>query len=352
MRKIGTAVLALILLVIIALPATVTFVNAQTNREAEENLVEAAEKAGNQVQALIANVYADPNATQKIEGANLTSQFESYVAQYQNEGVTKLAQAKEALTRGDYSAASELSLYALGVFRSTFSALQATLKAAGANTDSGFKNQELLDAINRDLQRVENLAWTVTANASQNTLQAIDDANKTLLEAKTALLNGQADYAQAQYIEAKQFITQIYQCLKIQAEESNTWRLNEYCQRFMQQIQERFAYGKQNGIDFSSALSAKGYQSEAQFMQALQTKIMNAQNQGDIQNALQECEAVSQMVQQMQQSLDQEISSQQQNQQSPNATSGSGGSGGDNSEGSGAGDAQGGNGASGSKGGK
>ncbi len=345
MRNARTATLTVILLAIITLAAAATFANAQTNHQTEEKLVEVAQRAGNQIQTLITNVYADPEAVQKIENANLTSQFENNVTQYQNEGLTKLTQAQEALSKADYSAASDSALAALEVFRNTYSNLEGIMDAAGIASDSSASSQQLLDAIDRELQRIGTLKEILLTNASQNILQTLDDANKTLLQAKTSALNGQTADAQAQFVEAKQAIAQIYTYLKTQAEQSNTWRLNEFCQRLMRQIQERFAYGKQSGVDFSGALAAKGYQSEKQFIQALQTKIMNAQSQGDIQNAIADCESIGQMVQQMQQSLNQEISSQQQNQSAANG-SGTGGEGAN----SGSSGAQGSNGAGGSSG--
>ncbi|MGD6850587.1 MAG: hypothetical protein ACQCN6_00840 [Candidatus Bathyarchaeia archaeon] len=309
-----TAALALLLLAIITFPVVLTFANAQTSHTVEEKLVTLAQEAGDQVQTLIAKVYADPNATQKIENANLTNQFEGNATLYQNEGLAKLSNAQQALANSEYSTASDFALQALEVFRNTYSSLQAILETAGVPSDASISNQGLLDAIERELQRVEMLKEILPTNTSQDVVSLLENAKAKLLEAKTSALNGEIDTAQTQFVEAKQFITQIYQYLKTEAQQSNTWRLDGYCQKLQQQIQERFSYGKQNGIDFTAALAAKGYQSETQFMQALQAKIQNAQSQGDIQNAIQECESISQMVQQMQQSLNQEINSQQHNQ--------------------------------------
>ncbi len=320
-----TAALALILLAIIAFPVVLTFANAQTNQSVEENLVAMAQGAGNQVQTLITKIYTDPNATQKIENANLMDQFEGNATLYQAEGLAKLSNAQEALANSQYNSASDSALQALDIFRSSYSSIEVILEAAGIPIDTSISNQELIDAIERELQRVETLKEILPSNTSKDTFDLLDNAKEKLLEAKTSTLKGETDTAQAQFVEAKQFITQIYQYLKTEAQQSNTWRLNEYCQKLQQQIQERFSYGKQNGIDFTAALAAKGYQSETQFMQAIQAKIQNAQSQGGIQNAIQECELINQMVQQMQQSLNQEINSQQQNQ---GGTSG-GGVGGD-----------------------
>jgi hypothetical protein len=108
-----------------------------------------------------------------------------------------------------------------------------------------------------------------------------------------------------------------------------------------ERIQERFRYGSQNGIDFSSTLHSLGYQSENQFMQALQTQIQNAQAQFDIKKAIDDCLTIGQTVQQMEQALNQEIT----HQQGPNPSNGAGTSSGPDD---GVGNSTGGNGSGGS----
>jgi uncharacterized membrane protein YgcG len=320
-----TAVLALVLLATIMFPAVLTFANAQTNHTVEEQIVGIAQKAGDQIQNLITHAYAEPNATEKIQNANLTDQFEGNLTLYQEEGLAKLSEAQTALKNAQYTVASDSALQALEVFRNVYGSLQSIMKTSGITSQATLSNQEIIDAINSELQRVGTLNAILPANTSQNTLNLLQGANQTLLNAQTLAQKGETAAAQTEYLRAKQDITQIYQNLKTQAQQTNNWRLSVYCQTLQQQIQERFAYGKQNGIDFSAALSAKGYQSEAQFMAALQTHVQNAQTQGTLQDAVAQCQLISQMVQQMEQVLNQEISNQQQGQ----ANAGGAGVGGD-----------------------
>ena len=189
-----------------------------------------------------------------------------------------------------------------------------------------------MDAINRELQRLNTFQNLLLSNATQKTFTQIEAANNTLLQAKAALQEGKYAEAQTLYLKARENITQIYQYLKTQAEESNIWRLSGYCERTQQRIQERFRYGNQNGIDFTGAIHSLGYQSESQFMQALQNRIQSAQSQSDIKNAIQECLTIDQMVQQMEQTLNKEINSQQ----GPNPSNRNGGTNGsDNGAGGG-----------------
>jgi uncharacterized membrane protein YgcG len=194
-----------------------------------------------------------------------------------------------------------------------------------------------MDSITRDVQRMDTVRSLLSENASQGVTALIEDTNGLLLQAKASLQNGKYAEAQGLYLEANQNIPQIYAYLKTQAEASNTWRLGGYCEGLLQRMQERFRYGNENGLNFTVALKSLGYQSENQFLETLQNRIQNAQSQADIKKAIEDCSAISQMVQQMDQALSQEINRQQQgNSASENGAGGNGGSGG-NSAGDGGG---------------
>ncbi|MCW3983023.1 MAG: hypothetical protein NWE96_03415 [Candidatus Bathyarchaeota archaeon] len=316
----------LILLICSTLP-TILYATGQVNVKVEENTVKLATQTGNQIQALITAIYADENATEKIQNASLTQQFEGNVTLYQDEGLNKLKVAQEALETSNYNLAADSALQALAVFREVYRSINAILEKTGLQDISARDNQELMDAINRDLQRLNILQNLLPDNSPQEIITLLESANSTLLEAKQDLKDGKYNDAQTLYLEAKQNITEIYQYLKIQAEESNTWRLSGYCEGLQKRIQERFRYGSQNGIDFTATLQSLGYQSENQFIQSLQSKIQNAQSQVDINKAIQECLTIAQMVQQMEQALNQEIN----HQQGPNPTYGNSGTGGSDS---------------------
>jgi hypothetical protein len=299
---------------------TIPLVNGQVKITVEENIVKIAEQAGNRIQNLITSVYADENATEKIQNASLTQQFEGNVTLYQNDGLNQLTSAKEALANSNPDLAAEYALKALIIFREVYSSLQGILETAGLQDTASINNQELIDAINRELQRVDTIQNLLPSNATQETISRLETATNTLLQAKEALQEGKYTEAQTLYLEARQNITQIYQYLKTQAEETNNWRLIGYCYRMQQRIQERFRYGNENGIDFSSVIQSLGYQSEYQFMQTLQNRIQNAESLSDIKNAIEQCLTIDKMVQQMEQALNQEIN----RQQGPNPSSGNG----------------------------
>lgn len=315
---------------------TYLLVSGQVNTTVGENMVKLAEQAGNRIQKLITTVYADENATAKIQNAGLAQQLEGNVTLYQNDGLNQLTVAEEALENSNYDFAADSALNALTIFREVYSSLQGILETVGLKDKSLVNSQELMDALNRELQRLITIQNFLPSNATQGTITQLVTANNTLLQAKATLQNGEFEKAENLYIESKQNVVQIYQYLKIQAEESNTWRLSNYCERMQQRIQERFRYGNQNGIDFASTIQSLGYQSENQFMQILQNRIQDAQTQSDIKNAIQECLTIDQMVQQMEQALNQKINQQQ----GPNPSSSQGGTSG---SGNGAGGSSGGN---------
>jgi hypothetical protein len=325
MLKTKTTALTLLIIMILAVLPTMLFVNGQVNEIVEEKMVNIAEQAGDRIQNLITSVYADENSTAKIQNVSLSEQFESNVTLYQTEGLDKLATAQEALANSNFEQAADSALEALTIFRQVYSSLKAILEAAGLHANSLVNNQELLDTITRELQSKDTLQNLLPTNATQEIMSLLETANETLLQAEAALQDGKDNEAKTLYLEAKQNIIQIYQYLKTQAEESNIWRLRGYCERLQQRIQERFRYGSDNGVDFTSTLEALGYRNESQFMQELQNKIQNAQSQSGIQNAINDCLIISQMVQKMEQGLNQEINRQQGSSPS-NSNSGTSGS--------------------------
>jgi len=179
------------------------------------------------------------------------------------------------------------------------------------------------------LQRIDQLRDILPEDAPDNIKQLLDDA-EALLDADAAralLLEGNDAEVRATLQEAKQLISQVYQYLKEQAEESSTWRVQGYCERVQERIRERFRAGNQSGINFTPVLESLGYQSENQFMETLQNMIQTAQGStGNFQNALQDLEAIGNMVQQMDQALNQEMQRHQ---------GGNGSAGGDSGNGSG-----------------
>lgn len=296
-------------LVIAATPASTAFLGqAQIQLQPAEALVKIADSAGQQVKNLIDLVYANETALQKIEEVNLIDELEGNVTLY-NEGLGNLTEAHDALETTDYDVAIDYATEALRIFREVFSSIHIILEKAGLQKGQLIDNQGLLEAITRQLQRIDRLNAILPEDAPDEIKQLLDDA-EALLDinaARALLLEGNAAEVISRLKEAKELLSQVYVYLKAEATESNTWRIYGYCEGVREMIRERFRQGNQTGIDFTAALNSLGYQSENQFMETLEHRIQEAQGKADLQGTLQELEAIGQMVQEMNQALTQEM---------------------------------------------
>ena len=308
--------------------SAVLYCQAQIQETPAEELVELADRAEQQVKNLIDLVYANETALQKIEDVGLLDELENNVTLY-DEGVGNLTSAYDTLEIADYEGAVDYATEALRVFREVFRSIHIILEDAGLQKGHLVDNQGLLEAITRQLQRIDRLREILPEDVPEEIEQLLDDAEALLdIEAARALLlEGKETEVISNLQEAKQLVSQVYQYLKEQAEESNTWRISNYCERVRERIRERFRYGSDEGIDFSAVLESLGYQSENQFMETLQNMIQTAQGKtGDFEKAMQDLEAIGQMVQEMDQALMQEIN-RYQNRYGTGSSSGSSGSG-------------------------
>jgi hypothetical protein len=332
MKKRQFIALALLVSVLMtAAPASaILYGQAQIQKAPAEELIEVADKAEQQVKNLIDLVYANETALEKIEEVGLRDDLEGNVTLY-DEGVTNLTAAYDSLETSDYDAAVDYATEALSVFREVYSSLHVILEAAGLQKGNLVDYQGLLDAMTRELQRIDQLRDILPEDAPNNIKQLLDDA-EALLDvdaARALLLEGKDSEVKDTLQETKQLISQVYQYLKEQAEESNIWRIQGYCERVQERIRERFRAGNQAGIDFTTVLESFGYQSENQFMETLQNLVQTAQGNADnFQKALQDLEAIGNLVQQMDQALNQEMQRHQSGNGSGGMGSGGAGAGG------------------------
>ena len=349
MKKRQLVVLAMLVSVIMAAAPVSAIFSGQGQIQATpaEELVEVADRAEQQVKNLIDLVYANETALQKIEDVGLLDELESNVTLYE-EGVGNLTAAHDALELADYEGAVDYATEALGIFREVFSSIHVILEEAGLKKGHLVDNQGLLEAMTRQLQRIDQLREILPEDAPAEIKQLLDDA-EALLDidaARALLLEGKSTEVMSTLQEAKDLISQVYDYLKEQAEESNAWRIYGYCERVRERIRERFRQGNQSGIDFTDVLESLGYQSENQFMETLEDMIQTAQGKtGDFKKALQDLDAIGQMVQEMDQALKQKMNQYQSGYGSGSNGDSNGGSGSGNGNiGSGYGSGGGGNG--------
>jgi flagellin-specific chaperone FliS len=314
-----------------AAPVSAMFGQGQVEATPAEQLVDVADIAEQQVKNLIDLVYANETALDKIEEVGLLDALEQNVTLYY-EGVGNLTAAHDALDAEDYEGAVEYATEALSIFREVFSSIHMILEDAGLQKCELVDCQGLLDAMTRHLERIDRLREILPEDAPEEIVQLLDDA-EALLDidaARALLLEGKTTEVKDTLQEAKELISQVYDYLKEQAEGLNAWRIEGYCERVRERIRERFRNGNQSGIDFTDVLESLGYQSEKQFMETLENMIQTAKGKtGDFKNALQDLDAIGQMVQEMDQAMTQKMNQYQNG-------SGSGSAGGNSgSEGSG-----------------
>jgi hypothetical protein len=305
-KKSKVIAIAILASVILATTPAMLLAQGQIQTAPSQQMVTLAQRAAQQVQNLIDMINADEDALAQIETVGLTDEFNEKVTLFST-GLENLEAAQTSLANSEYQDAMDFAMEALSVFREIYSSIHVILQAADLQKGDLIENQGLLEAITRNLQRIDRLREILPDGTPQEISDLLDDAQELLNEAKTSLLDSDVTIARSAFLEAKQDISEVYQYLKEQAEETNAWRLSNYCQGVQERIRERFRYGQNQGVDFTSVLQSYGYQTESQFMEALQNRIQTAKGEKNFNIALQDCEAVSQMVQQMEQSLNQEI---------------------------------------------
>jgi hypothetical protein len=336
LKKTKVAAIAILASIILATTPAMLLAQGQIQTVPAQQIVTLAERAAQQIQNLIDMINANEDALAQIDTVGLTDEFDANVTLYEIDGLKNLADAQEALTNSKYEDAVDSAVEALSIFREVYSSIHTIMKAADLQKDDLIENQGLLEAITREQQRIDRLREILPVDAPQDIFDNLDTTSGLLSEAKTLLLDGDVDAAKAMFLEAKENISEVYDYLKEQAVDSNTWRLSNYCEQTQERIRERFRYGQDQGVDFTSVLQSYGYQTESQFLEALQNRAQTAQGEQNFDIALQDCEAVSQMVQQMEQSLNQEIG-RHQAQNGPGGSDSSGSGSGSNGSGSGKG---------------
>jgi adenylate kinase family enzyme len=301
-----TALLIIALLVITVLPASaMLYGQASVQAAPAEEMIKLADRAAQQVKNLIDLVQVNETALQAIESVGLDAALEGNVSLY-NEGARKLSAAHDALAMVDYEAAVDYATESLRIFREVFQSIHVILEKAELQKGQMVDNQGLLEAITREIQRIDCLREVLLEDVPEEIEQWLDNA-KSLLDmdaARALLLEGNAAEVISRLQSAKEMLSQVYAYLKAKAKESTAWRIYNYCQRIRERISEEFRRGNQTGVDFTGVLESLGYQ----FMEALEGRIQVVQNKtDDFQSVRRALEELGQMVQEMDQALTQEM---------------------------------------------
>jgi hypothetical protein len=328
LHKNKVAALAILTFIIIAVSPLTVLAQEQIQENTAQQIFSIAERASLKVQDLIASVEANPDAAISIEEAGLTEQYTGNVTLFETEGADSLALAEVALADSDYDATVENAFDALGIFREVYRSIQNILGKAGLQTSGLTEGQGLLEAIDRELQRIERLTNLLPEDTPQDIKDLLEVAENLINEAKVLLLEDNIAEAKTVFVEAKENIVEVYQYIKEQAEIYNEWRLNNYCQGLQERMRERLRYGRECGVNVDSVLQSFGYQSESQLMDSIQNQIQSSLDEQNFGLALKGCEQVSNVIQQMEQVLNHQGNQQQGQSGSGSNAPGYGGNGG------------------------
>ena len=314
MRRCRVLLLATFALVLLAgAPASAVFVGQGELPDSvlAENMVDLVRDASVQVNLLVDSVYVDDDVLQKIADAGLMVQLEENVSLY-DQGMVLLGDAEVAIENADYDYALISAREALHVFRQVFKSVNSILLESGLRTGHEYDASNLLDAVGRTLERIARLREILPSNATDQ-FALLDEAEAllNLANSESLISEGQSSVVAVNLSQAKDLVDQVFQYLKVLAEESNTVRICGYLGEMGQvreRFRERFRYAEDQGMDMGSVFQSLGFQNETEFMNAFQNMIQTSQ--GDIDDftaVMSDLEALGQMVQQMNQTLTQEM---------------------------------------------
>jgi hypothetical protein len=167
---------------------------------------------------------------------------------------------------------------------------------------------ELVEAIDRSIARVNELKELISEDAP--IYNNLIEAEQLLEAAKTELLSDNITDAKADLRAANVLISEACQYLKEAAQELNPSRIRHYCEEALQyreRFRERFGQAESEAFDVNGFLQGLGYQNEDDFMARFEEMIENAQQTGDINDALGNLQEIGNTIRGMDSTLTHEM---------------------------------------------
>jgi tetratricopeptide (TPR) repeat protein len=321
MKTSKIAILAILVSVIVMAAPASAYIMSQNIETKAERMAEIADKARDTVMDLVDRVEADTTAMELIIAAELDEQFygnvsicvkagtivNGTVVTDDGEGLIYLNRANQSLLAGEYEDAIDNAREALTIFRDVLRSINGILCDAGVETGQILDAQILQEAIERSLDRIEQLRALL---ADEELLGNLTDAEDLLNDAQYSLESGEIEDAKHALIAANSIISNVCQQLKEIAHELNPSRIECYLGKthlYRERFRERFGHAWDEEIDVDKFLQALGYQNEEEFMAKFQEMIENAQGAEDIKDAIQSLKEIGQMIQKTDSALTQEF---------------------------------------------
>ena len=200
------AILAILVTVIVMAAPASAYITSQNIETKAERMVEIADGARDTVMDLVGLVEANDTAMDLIIAAELDEQFYGNVSicvkagtlvngtavSDDGEGWTYLDTANQSLLAGDYEDAIDNAREALTIFRDVLRSINGILCDAGVETGQILDAQVIQEAIERSLDRIEQLRALL---ADEELLGNLTDAEDLLNEAQVSLESGEIEDA-------------------------------------------------------------------------------------------------------------------------------------------------------------
>ena len=305
-KRIRIATIASLVLLLVSIGSVSAIFSGQNPETRADRIVEIAGDASQKVGDLIDLVLANATAVDMIETAGLTEDFDGNVTLY-DEGRDNVTNAYTCLAAEDYEGAIANATEALSIFREVYRSIHVILCNSDVKIGQLVDVDELEEAIERSLERVEELQALISAVAT--IYSNLIDAEELLTQAKDLLPDSIED-AKTNLREANILISEVCQYLKEVAQELNPQRIRDYCETAYQ-YRERFRGGfeqaETEGFDVNGFLQTYGYQNEDDFMARFQEMIENAKGTEDIEDVLEDLEEIGRLIREMDGNLTQEM---------------------------------------------
>jgi tetratricopeptide (TPR) repeat protein len=272
-------------------------------------MVDIAEEAFERLNELITTTENNETVMLLLQDAELDDDFEEKVSLCEEggEGLTYLTAAQDALLLAqeteDYEAVIDDAREALEILRDVLRAINGMLIDVGVEPCPTCDAETTQEAIERALNRIARIEELIDTEAESNTemVEKLADAKILLEEAKT-MLPGEVDQAKTNLQEANELISDVCRDIKGIAQELNGNRIRSYLEKAYQnreRFRERMRNKLNNTEDINEFLQKLGYQNEEEFIAQFQKMIQNAQNAGNVEDAIDSLEEIGQTIKNM-----------------------------------------------------
>ncbi|MCJ7721646.1 hypothetical protein MUO98_04490, partial [Candidatus Bathyarchaeota archaeon] len=225
-KRIRIATIASLVLLLVSAGSVSAIFSGQDPETRANRIVEIAEDASQNVVDLIDLVSANATAVEMIKTAGLTEDFAGNVTLYY-EGNETVKKANVALEDGDYEGAIANATEALSIFREVYRSIHIILCNSDVKIGQFIDVDELEEAIDRSLERVEELKALISTDAP--IYKKLINSEGNLTKAMEFLLLGNVEDAKSSLREANILISEVCQYLKEVAQDLNPQRIRDYC---------------------------------------------------------------------------------------------------------------------------